>query len=72
MLANEKHRSMVSLLPTDRLLTETDGPFIELGNRKMRPSDVGDTVKELARAREIDEASLTELIRGNLKRILAD
>ncbi len=34
MLRSEKHRKLVSLLPRDRLLTETDGPFVENDARR--------------------------------------
>lgn len=44
----EKHRRLVRSLPTDRLLTETDGPFITFGERLARPSDVKHAVDLLA------------------------
>lgn len=31
MLASAKHRKLVASLPSDRLLTETDGPFVQSG-----------------------------------------
>ncbi len=51
MLRNDRHRSMVSSLPLDRLLTETDGPFAKVDGRDSRPSDVSRTVEELAHFR---------------------
>lgn len=40
MLRSEKHRKFISILPLDRLLTETDGPFILHEGTPLRPSDV--------------------------------
>lgn len=48
MLRSASHRALVTKLPTDRLLTETDGPFVEHGGRPIRPPDVVTTVAELA------------------------
>jgi len=40
---------LVRSLPGDRLLTETDGPFTEVGTRKSEPRDVVDTAQQIAR-----------------------
>jgi len=48
MLRNERGRILVARLPVDRLLTETDGPFIHVGNRPSRPADVMIAVEGLA------------------------
>jgi TatD DNase family protein len=48
MLRVPKHRKLVSELPLERLLTETDGPFVLEGDHPVRPRDVADTVAELA------------------------
>jgi len=48
MMRSEKGRSLVTLMPSDRVLTETDGPFVKIGKRLAEPADVQDVVKELA------------------------
>jgi len=40
MLATEKGRKLVAGLPLDRLITETDGPFLQVGRQSARPVDV--------------------------------
>ena len=72
MLDNDRNRAVVASLPIDRLLTETDGPFVEIGGRTVRPSDVVATVNALALARETDFASLTDAITRNLKRLVSE
>jgi TatD DNase family protein len=47
MLRSPKHRELVGKLPVDRLLTETDGPFVERDGRPARPVDVASTVAEV-------------------------
>jgi TatD DNase family protein len=48
MMRSPKHRSLVAKLPADRLLTETDGPFVTIDNRSARPVDVAHTLTALA------------------------
>ena len=40
MLKNERHTALIMGLPQDRLLTETDGPFVKGAGGTMRPRDV--------------------------------
>lgn len=48
MLRTDRHRTLVASLPHDRLLTETDGPFVETPRGTVRPLDVKETVVRLA------------------------
>ncbi len=65
MLKSSKHRAMVASLPSDRLLTETDGPFVESDGRPVRPRDVAHTVAELAILRDMQADELaTQIIRN--------
>ena len=40
MLRSEKGRAIIRSLPHDRLLTETDGPYVRIGQRPAVPTDV--------------------------------
>lgn len=40
MVTTQKGKSLLSLVPRDRILTETDGPYIKIGSRPARPCDV--------------------------------
>lgn len=71
MLRNERHRKMVSSLPLDRILSETDGPFTKVDDRNARPSDVQRTVEELAHLRSMPGAELSEVIVSNLKTLVS-
>ena len=70
MLKRDKGRDLVSVLPSDRLLTETDGPFTQFDRRPACPADVLDTLKELANLRQIPLEQMAAKIDGNLKTIL--
>jgi TatD DNase family protein len=71
MLASRSGRRLVEALPIERLLTETDGPFITLAGRSSRPSDMAVTVTDLARLRGLSVPSMQEVILQNLDRLLS-
>lgn len=49
MLTSVKGQQMVSKMPHNRILTETDGPFIKNGNRPIHPADVMPVVEALGK-----------------------
>lgn len=71
MLENERGRAIVTSLPRDRLLTETDGPFVDVGDRHVRPHDVINTVSALARVRGCDDNSMFATISENLRLLMS-
>lgn len=71
MLDSERHTAMVASLPSDRLLTETDGPFVMIGDKATRPVDVQATVQRLAQALATEAPILSETIAQNLRRLVS-
>ncbi|TIN74387.1 Qat anti-phage system TatD family nuclease QatD [Mesorhizobium sp.] len=71
MLRSPKHRQLVGSLPLDRLLTETDGPFVERDGQPLRPRDVGHTVVELAEARNVSAKAMEDAVLQNLRRLVS-
>ena len=69
MLRSSKHRQLVASLPLDRLLTETDGPFVERGGLPLRPRDVGNVVAELAEVQTLSVTIMEDVILQNLRRL---
>jgi TatD DNase family protein len=72
MLRSDRHRALVAKLPLDRLLTETDGPFTNIQDRRATPSDVPETVTKLAALRAIDTEAAAGAIRENLTRLVSE
>ena len=72
MLRNDNHSALIASLPLDRLLTETDGPFVKIDGRDARPSDVSETIEELAQARSMPASEVAEVILHNLKRLVSE
>lgn len=70
MLKSPKHRSLIAKLPRERLLTETDGPFVTFGHRAARPPDVATTVSEFADLLVTPPAEVEALLLQNLSSLM--
>lgn len=66
MLRSPKHRALVEQLPANRLLTETDGPFVLVEGVAVRPLAVADTVGQLASVRGVSPSDMGAQILTNL------
>ncbi|MBM0169529.1 Qat anti-phage system TatD family nuclease QatD [Altererythrobacter sp. C41] len=69
MMRSSKGRELASLMPLDRMLTETDAPFTKSGPAPLMPWQAYDCLSAVAAAREIAEHDLGGIIRRNLRRI---
>ena len=66
MLAKPTAVKLLANLPTQRLLTETDGPFAKVGTRSALPTDVRETTAELATLLHLDAEETRKLLCANL------
>lgn len=71
MLEHDAGIALVRALPTERLLTETDGPFTLSSDRKSEPLDVLVTADRLAAALSMPADGMTRLIKTNARRVFA-
>lgn len=72
MLRKPTHRTLLSGLPLDSILTETDGPFTNSGSRPSQPADVNAVIEELARLRNLDPLVLRDKVGANFRRLISD
>jgi TatD DNase family protein len=66
MLAGEKGRALAAKMPSDRVLTETDGPFAQLDGRPALPWDAEQAIASLAEVWGQPVAEVRTRIRDNL------
>lgn len=71
MLQSEAGRRLITGIPRDRILTETDGPFTLTAGRPARPPDVADTVTRLAAFLKLAPEVLAQQICANLRSLLS-
>lgn len=69
MLKNARYDGLIKVIPLERLLTETDGPFCQNQGRAIYPSDVSIAVKLLSRVKKVEPASIAATIFSNFMRI---
>ncbi|MCW5705534.1 MAG: TatD family hydrolase [Bradyrhizobium sp.] len=70
MIRSEKGRALLGELPSDRILTETDGPFTEIAGRPAEPANVQTTIGEIARVRNVTADAMGDILRSNLQTLL--
>lgn len=67
MVSSPKNRALIRSLPLDRVLTETDGPFVQIGGRPSRPTDIPSTVSGLSELIGVDDQMLKRRILENYR-----
>jgi len=71
MLRSERGRALAVLMPRDRVLTESDGPFAQINGQAVVPWQVEDAVESLAVCWGTTAHETTEIIRTNLRNLAA-
>jgi TatD DNase family protein len=69
MLSSPKSRKQIAMLPLDRVLTESDGPFAQQEGRPLYPWDVSYALDHLADIWSISMSKLESLLHQNLRRL---
>ena len=65
MVRSKSGRRIIEEIPLDRLLTETDGPFIKFGGKPATPFAVSSIVEELAGFLQLPPDEIAKTIRRN-------
>jgi TatD DNase family protein len=71
MVTSKKGQRLVTAIPRNRVLTETDGPFIQLNGAPATPSSVIQTLKNLGDLWHTDLAQTTRQVMSNFRQLLA-
>ena len=65
MVQSQKGRDLIAAMPPDRVLTESDGPFVTLGRQRADPTNIQSVVEYLARAWGMTEESVARSVLSN-------
>lgn len=71
MMSNKSGRALAAEMPRDRILTESDGPFVHLSGRPANPWDVAVAVEALADVWGEEATSVQRVLDSNLHRLIA-
>lgn len=70
MLRSEKGRQIIAAIPKNRLLTETDGPFVQIGNTLAEPVHVGLVINHLTLLWEMSSQQVVAQIQTNFTALI--
>lgn len=69
MLRTEKGRATISVIPHDRVLTESDGPFAKTGTGTSAPADMARLTAELGRRWHVTADRAAEVVHENMAKL---
>jgi TatD DNase family protein len=65
MIRSIKGRKVIERIPINRILTESDGPFVTVKGNIIKPSDIASVLQYLANSRQISYNEVERLISRN-------
>ena len=69
MLRSEKGRTLVAHMPRERVLIESDGPFVQIENRPIWPWEAAVAIDLLAEVWQVETPAVRERVLANLRTI---
>lgn len=69
MLSSEKGQKVIKRVPPERILTETDGPYLEEGGEPLTPAAVKDVYQYLSRLWKLDFSETIAQVHENFMRV---
>ncbi|MCP4297070.1 MAG: hypothetical protein GY786_15815 [Proteobacteria bacterium] len=70
MIKSKNGQRIIERIPPDRILTETDGPYVKIKGRPAEPKDVNLVVSYLNKIWDIPTAEVEYKIRSNFQMII--
>jgi TatD DNase family protein len=70
MVRSVKGRAAIAQIPRERILTESDGPFINIGSRTVEPSDVQTVEEALGVMWGVSTMSARNIVQTNFQKLI--
>jgi len=70
MLQSKSGLELVRTIPLDRLLTESDGPFVNINGKAATPLDMEGVIAQLSEVKQTSKEEMADLVFMNFHRIL--
>lgn len=71
MLDSDSGRKIISMIPDDRILIETDSPFTSINGHTYRPSEIGKIIEKIALIKSTSTEIMQTILWNNFKTIIA-
>ena len=71
MVASKKGQELICAIPRERILTETDGPFVEIDRHKCQPTDVGQIIDSISTLWQLPAEEARQRVFANFKEALS-
>ena len=71
MVRSKKGRSIIDRIPSDRILTESDGPHVQLRNQPVRPTDIKTVLEALRDSWRMSFEETESQVTSNFMRLIA-
>ena len=71
MIKGQKGTAILGMIPRDRVVTETDGPFAKIQGRALEPAEVVDAVLACAASWNVDKVSAEARLTFNFRRLVS-
>ncbi|MBC8053797.1 MAG: TatD family hydrolase [Sphingobacteriaceae bacterium] len=72
MIASKNGQAIIKRIPLNRILTETDGPFIKKNGRPVKPDDVSLVESYLSKIHGLSHPSVSKQIKDNFLGMIKD
>jgi TatD DNase family protein len=72
MVNSNKGRNIIKKIPIDRILLESDGPFIKLNNKPFRPSSLNKIVESISELHSISQIEMEGVLHKNYTELIAN
>ena len=70
MIQSEKGRKIISKIPLERILTESDGPFIKINKEIIKPENVILVIDYLSKERHLKPIQVENIVYSNYKLLI--
>jgi TatD DNase family protein len=70
MTESENGIKIIKRIPLNRMLTETDGPFIKLNGRVVTPLDIIAIEKKIAEIKKVSHKEFSQIVKSNIKKLV--